>query len=155
MTIFARERDSSLPETRPSIPLYAFMAIVTGIAFTFFMDYSMGQGIYLGLLIEFSGIFLNLALFIWAGMLLTQTRVMDLFLAVLRPWNLAPETLTWLILIGAAIPTAYTKTSGIFVVGAVRLSTVKYGTQAHVVNMHLLFLQCQARWVLFYVHVYL
>jgi len=45
-----------------SIPLYAFMAIVTGIAFTFFMDYSMGQGIYLGLLIEFSGIFLNLAL---------------------------------------------------------------------------------------------
>ena len=101
-----------------SIPLYAFMAIVTGIAFTFFMDYSMGQGIYLGLLIEFSGIFLNLALFIWAGMLLTQTRVMDLFLAVLRPWNLAPETLTWLILIGAAIPTAYTGASGIFVVAA-------------------------------------
>ena len=101
-----------------SIPLYAFMAIVTGIAFTFFMDYSMGQGIYLGLLVEFSGIFLNLALFIWAGMLLTQTRVMDLFLAVLRPWNLAPETLTWLILIGAAIPTAYTGASGIFVVAA-------------------------------------
>ncbi|MGO3385689.1 MAG: TRAP transporter large permease subunit, partial [Acinetobacter guillouiae] len=48
-----------------SIPLYAFMAIVTGIAFTFFMDYPMGQGIYLGLLTEFSNIFLNLALFIW------------------------------------------------------------------------------------------
>ena len=101
-----------------SIPLYAFMAIVTGIAFTFFMDYPMGQGIYLGLLVEFSGIFLNLALFIWAGMLLTQTRVMDLFLAILRPWNLAPETLTWIILIGAAIPTAYTGASGIFVVAA-------------------------------------
>ena len=77
-----------------SIPLYAFMAIITGIAFTFFMDYPMGQGIYLGLLVEFNNIFLNLALFIWAGMLLTQTRVMDLFLAILRPWNLAPETLT-------------------------------------------------------------
>ena len=101
-----------------SIPLYAFMAIVTGVAFTFFMDYPMGQGIYLGILVEFSGIFLNLALFIWAGMLLTQTRVMDLFLAILRPWNLAPETLTWLILIGAAIPTAYTGASGIFVVAA-------------------------------------
>ncbi len=101
-----------------SIPLYAFMAIITGIAFTFFMDYPMGQGIYLGLLVEFNNIFLNLALFIWAGMLLTQTRVMDLFLAILRPWNLAPETLTWLILIGAAIPTAYTGASGIFVVAA-------------------------------------
>ncbi|OTG84806.1 TRAP transporter large permease subunit [Acinetobacter sp. ANC 4648] len=101
-----------------STPLYAFMAVLTGIAFTFFMDYPMGQGIYLGQLVEFSGIFLNLALFIWAGMLLTQTRVMDLFLAVLRPWNLAPETLTWLILIGAAIPTAYTGASGIFVIAA-------------------------------------
>ncbi|MDF2415955.1 TRAP transporter large permease subunit [Acinetobacter beijerinckii] len=101
-----------------SVPLYAFMSIVTGIAFTFFMDYPMGQGIYLGILVEFSGIFLNLALFIWAGMLLTQTRVMDLFLNILRPWNLAPETLTWLILIAAAIPTAYTGASGIFVVAA-------------------------------------
>lgn len=70
------------------------------------------------LLVEFSGIFLNLALFIWAGMLLTQTRVMDLFLNVLRPWNLAPETLTWLILIAAAVPTAYTGASGIFVIAA-------------------------------------
>lgn len=101
-----------------SVPLYAFMAIITGVAFTFFMDYPMGQGIYLGQLVEFSGIFLNLALFIWAGMLLTQTRVMDLFLGILRPWNLAPETLTWLILIAAAIPTAYTGASGIFVVAA-------------------------------------
>ena len=62
----------------------------------------MGQGIYLGQLVEFSSIFLNLALFIWAGMLLKQTRVVDLFLNILRPWNLAPETLTWLILIAAA-----------------------------------------------------
>lgn len=101
-----------------SIPLYAFMSILTGIAFTFFMDYPMGQGIYLSILDEFSGIFLNLALFIWAGMLLTQTRVMDLFLNILRPWNLAPETLTWLILLAAAIPTAYTGASGIFVIAA-------------------------------------
>lgn len=101
-----------------SVPLYAYMSILTGLAFTFFMDYPMGQGIYLGILVEFSGIFLNLALFIWAGMLLTQTRVMDLFLDILRPWNLAPETLTWLILLAAAIPTAYTGASGIFVIAA-------------------------------------
>lgn len=101
-----------------SVPLFAFMATLTGIAFIFFMDYPMGQGIYLGQMIEFSGIFLNLALFIWAGMLLTQTRIMDVFLAILRPWNLAPETLTCLILIAAAIPTAYTGASGIFVIAA-------------------------------------
>jgi TRAP-type C4-dicarboxylate transport system permease large subunit len=94
------------------------MAIITGVAFTFFMDYPMGQGIYLGQLVEFSSIFLNLALFIWAGMLLKQTRVVDLFLNILRPWNLAPETLTWLILLAAALPTAYTGASGIFVIAA-------------------------------------
>ena len=78
----------------------------------------MGQGIYLGQLVEFSSIFLNLALFIWAGMLLKQTRVVDMFLNILRPWNLAPETLTWLILLAAALPTAYTGASGIFVIAA-------------------------------------
>jgi TRAP-type C4-dicarboxylate transport system permease large subunit len=101
-----------------SVPLYAYMAIITGVAFTFFMDYPMGQGIYLGQLVEFSNIFLNLALFIWAGMLLKQTRVVDLFLNIIRPWNLAPETLTWIILLAAALPTAYTGASGIFVIAA-------------------------------------
>jgi len=101
-----------------SVPLYAIMATLTGISFIFFMDYPMGQGIYLGQLVEFSGIFLNLALFIWAGMLLTQTRIMDVFLAILRPWNFAPETLTCFILIAAAVPTAYTGASGIFVIAA-------------------------------------
>lgn len=101
-----------------SIPLYATMAIISGVAFIFFMDYSYGQAIYLGQLTEFSNIFLSLALFIWVGMLLTQTKVMDLFLNILRPWNFSPETLTWFILIAAAIPTAYTGASGIFVVAA-------------------------------------
>lgn len=101
-----------------SIPLYAYMAIITGITFTFFMDYAVGQAIYLGNLAEFSNLFLSLALFIWAGMLLKQTRVVDLFLNILRPWNFSPETLTWLILIGAALPTAYTGASGIFVIAA-------------------------------------
>lgn len=101
-----------------SVPLYAYMATLTGVSFTFFMNYPMGQGIYLGYLAEFTNIFLNLALFIWAGMLIKQTRVIDLFLNILRPWNLAPETLTWLILIAAALPTAYTGASGIFVIAA-------------------------------------
>ncbi len=131
-----------------SVPLYAYMAMITGIAFTFFMDYPMGQGIYLGHLVEFSGIFLNLALFIWAGMLLTQTRVMDLFLGILRPWNLAPETLTWLILIAAAIPTAYTGASGYFVVaaGAIIYKEV-WNCRLHVVSLLWLFQRCQAHWV--------
>ena len=90
-----------------SVPLYAHMAISTGANFTFLINYPMGQAIYLGQLIEFSNIFLSLSLFIWVGMLLKRTRVVDLFLNILRPWNFAPETLTWLILLAAALPRAY------------------------------------------------
>lgn len=101
-----------------AIPLYASMAIITGIPFIFFQAYPTGQAIYLGQLIEYASLFLNLALFIWIGMLLKQTRVVDLMLNVLRPWNFSPELLTWVLMIGAAYMTAFTGASGIFVIAA-------------------------------------
>jgi len=100
-----------------SIPLYAFMAITSSISFLG-EGHAAGLAIYLGQLLEYSGIFLNLALYIWAGMLLKQTRVVHLFMDVVRPFNFSPETLTWVILVAAAIPTAYTGASGIFVIAA-------------------------------------
>jgi len=100
-----------------SIPLFAFMGINAGISFI--LDgHHAGLAIYLGQMMELSGVFLNLALYIWAGMLLKQTRVVDLFLDIIRPWKLSPEMLTWVILFVAAFPTAYTGASGIFVIAA-------------------------------------
>lgn len=99
------------------IPLYAFMAITSAISF-FGEAHFAGLAIYMGQIFEFSNIFLNLALYIWAGMLLKQTRVVDLFLDIVRPWNFSSETLTWILLLAAAIPTAYTGASGIFVIAA-------------------------------------
>lgn len=100
-----------------STPLYAVMAICSFTSFSLQGHYG-GIAIYLGQLIELSGIFLNLALFIWAGMLLKQTNVVDRFLDLVRPWRLSPELLTWILLLGAAVPTAYTGASGIFVIAA-------------------------------------
>lgn len=100
-----------------TIPLYCFMAMSSAANF-FAEGHFAGIAIYLGQLLEFSAIFLNLALYIWAGMLLKQTRVVTLFMDIVRPWKLAPETLTWVILLAAAIPTAYTGASGIFVIAA-------------------------------------
>ena len=100
-----------------SIPLFAFMGINAGISLI--LDgHHAGLAIYLGQMMELSGVFLNLALYIWAGMLLKQTRVVDLFLDIIRPWKLSPEMLTWVILFVAAFPTAYTGASGIFVIAA-------------------------------------
>jgi TRAP-type C4-dicarboxylate transport system permease large subunit len=101
-----------------SIPLYAWMSLIGGTYFIAFHGFYSAQAIYLNQMVELSGIFLNLALFIWAGMLLKQTQVVDRFLDILRPWKFSPEMLTWFILIGAAYPTAYTGASGIFVIAA-------------------------------------
>lgn len=100
-----------------SVPIYASMGMTAGIFFLTQHHYS-GLAIYLGQMKELSGIFLNLSLYIWCGMLLKQTRVVDMFLSILRPWNFSPEILTYLILLAAAIPTAYTGASGIFVIAA-------------------------------------
>ncbi|MFP5482216.1 MAG: TRAP transporter large permease subunit, partial [Gammaproteobacteria bacterium] len=100
-----------------SIPLYAFMALNAGINF-FMDDYIAGLAIYFGQITELSSIFLNLALYLWAGMLLKQTRVVSLFMDILRPWKLPPEVFTYIVLLAAAVPTAYTGASGVFVIAA-------------------------------------
>lgn len=100
-----------------SVPLFGAMGVVCGLYF--FLHLNMpGVAIYVSTLLELPSIFLSLALYIWAGMLLKQSRVVDLFMNILRPWKLSPELLTYIILLAAALPTAYTGASGIFVIAA-------------------------------------
>jgi TRAP-type C4-dicarboxylate transport system permease large subunit len=98
-------------------PLYAAMSVNAGVYFLT-NDHPSGLAIYINQLMALPSIFMNLALFIWAGMLLKQSRVIDLVLNVIRPWNLSPQLLTYIILIIASIGTAYTGASGIFVIAA-------------------------------------
>jgi TRAP-type C4-dicarboxylate transport system permease large subunit len=100
-----------------AIPLYAQMATVAGVYFLI-KGHHAGLAIYINQLMELPSIFMNLGLFIWAGMLLKQSRIVDLFMNVLRPWKLSPQLLTYIILIGASFATAYTGASGIFVIAA-------------------------------------
>jgi TRAP-type C4-dicarboxylate transport system permease large subunit len=100
-----------------SIPLYAQMSTVAGVYFLI-KGHHAGLAIYINQLMELPSIFMNLGLFIWAGMLLKQSRIVDLFMNVLRPWSLSPQLLTYIILLGASVATAYTGASGIFVIAA-------------------------------------
>ncbi|HET8695204.1 MAG TPA: TRAP transporter large permease subunit, partial [Aquabacterium sp.] len=100
-----------------STPLYAQMATIAGLYFLY-KGHHAGLAIYINQLMELPSIFMNLGLFIWSGMLLKQSRVVDLFMDVLRPWNLSPQLLTYIILLAAAVATAYTGASGIFVIAA-------------------------------------
>ena len=100
-----------------SVPLYANMAIIAGVYFLI-EGHDAGLAIYISQMMALPSIFMNLALFIWAGMLLKQSRIVDMVLDIIRPWNLSPQLLTYIILIGASYGTAYTGASGIFVIAA-------------------------------------
>lgn len=114
-----------------AVPLYGYMAISASTQFwviPFFEQFTLGEvraqpyyqgiGVYLSQMMELSGMFLSLALYIWIGMLLKQTRVTELFFDLLRPWKLSPELMCFAVLVIAAWPTAYTGASGIFIIAA-------------------------------------
>ena len=100
-----------------SMPMFAALAIISGVYFLLH-GHDSGLIIYINRLLDTSTIYLQLALYIWGGMLLKQSRIVDLFMNVLRPWKLSPEMLTYIVLLAAALPTAYTGASGIFVLAA-------------------------------------
>ncbi len=100
-----------------SVPLYSTMAIIAGIFF-FSHGHMPGIGIYLNTLMDLADMFLNVGLYVWIGMLLKQTRFAGLVLNLFKPWKMPPEMLAFVVVVLAAIPTAYTGGSGIFVIAA-------------------------------------
>lgn len=111
------ESGGGWPKAILTIPLYAFMAFTTSLQF-WAQGYFQGLSVYLNMMMELSTMFLNLALYIFVGMMLKQTKVTHLMFDALRPWNLSPELMSFVVLIIAAVLTAYTGASGIFVIAA-------------------------------------
>ena len=56
-------------------------------------------------------------------MLLKRSRLAALCFDVVRPWKLPPEILAFVAVVGAALPTAYSGASGIFVIAVERSFT--------------------------------
>ena len=102
------------------IPLYSWMALISGLFFIL-VGHLPAMTIYLGKMLDLSGLFINVGLYVWIGMLLKQTRMASLVFDLFRPWRLPPEMLAFLAIMVSALPTAYTGASGIYViaVGAV------------------------------------
>lgn len=98
-----------------AVPLYATMCMISGVYF-FTSGHVSGIGIYLNQMMELSQLFLNVGLYVWIGMLLKRTRMAQAVFDIFRPWNLPPELLAVVVVVIAALPTAYTGGSGIFVI---------------------------------------
>ncbi len=100
-----------------AVPLYTVMCLISGTYFAL-IGHSSGIGIYLGKMMELADMFLNVGLYVWVGMMLKQTRLATLVFNVFRPWRMPPEMLAVVAVLVAAVPTAYTGASGIFVIAA-------------------------------------
>ncbi|MFD2231915.1 TRAP transporter large permease subunit [Alkalimarinus sediminis] len=100
-----------------SVPLYTTMCLIAGTYFAI-EGHVAGIGIYLDKMMDLSDMFLNVGLYVWVGMMLKETRLATLVFNVFKPWKMPPEMLAVVAVIAAAIPTAYTGASGIFVIAA-------------------------------------
>ncbi|WP_144820763.1 TRAP transporter large permease subunit [Marinobacter piscensis] len=100
-----------------AVPLYTFMCLVSGTYFAL-IGHASGIGIYLGKMMDLADMFLNVGLYVWVGMMLKQTRLATLVFNLFRPWQMPPEMLAVVAVLVAAVPTAYTGASGIFVIAA-------------------------------------
>ncbi|GGE62259.1 membrane protein [Streptosporangium jomthongense] len=107
----------SLNKAFLAVPLYTVMCLISGSYFAL-IGHASGIGIYLGKMMELADMFLNVGLYVWVGMMLKQTRLATLVFNVFRPWRMPPEMLAVVAVLVAAIPTAYTGASGIFVIAA-------------------------------------
>ncbi len=100
-----------------SVPLYTTMCLIAGTYFAI-GGHVAGIGIYLDKMMDLSDMFLNVGLYVWVGMMLKETRLAALVFNLFKPWKMPPELLAVVAVIAAAIPTAYTGASGIFVIAA-------------------------------------
>ncbi len=99
-----------------AVPLYVMMTLISGTYFLVKEGHGAGLAIYLGKLTEHALLYIHVGLYVWVGMLLKRTRIAPLCFDVVRPWRLPPELLAFVAVVAAALPTAYSGASGIFVI---------------------------------------
>ena len=112
------EEGGSIGHALLTIPLFTVMALISGSYFLFREGHPAGMAIYMGKLITQRELYMDVGLYVWVGMLLKQTSLATLCFDVVRPWKLNPELLAFVVVAFAAIPTAYSGASGIFVIAA-------------------------------------
>ena len=99
-----------------SIPLYIIMAFCAAGYFFLIEHNPAGLAIFFSLLFDQAGLFLNVGLYIWVGMLLSKTYLGELVFNIFRPWHMSPELLAFVAIVIMAVPTAYTGASGIIII---------------------------------------
>ena len=98
-----------------SLPLYSFVMLIFAAIILVKQGHMAGMAIYFSSFFENAGTYLDIALYLWCGMLLKQTQLGERVFAVFTPWKLPPEILACLAIVVMAVPTAFTGASSIII----------------------------------------
>ena len=111
------------PRAMLSVPLYTYaMLFFAGVTFGVKVHMS-GLAIYFSAFFESAGTYLDVALYLWSGMLLKQTQLGERVFSLFTPWKLPPELLAFVAVVVMAVPTAFTGASSIIILA---MGTVVY-----------------------------
>ncbi|WP_150909954.1 TRAP transporter large permease subunit [Marinobacter halotolerans] len=103
------------PSSGLVLPLYCVMGLIAMGYFLLIDGYASGLAIYFGMMTNLSSMFINIGLYVLVGMALKQTRVPELLLNIIKPFNLPAPLLASVMIFATAFPTAFTGASGIFI----------------------------------------
>lgn len=98
-----------------SVPLYTIAMVVFAFVTFIVKGHVSGLAIYFSAFFESAGTYLDVALYLWSGMLLKQTQLGERVFSLFTPWKLPPELLAFVAVVVMAVPTAYTGASSIII----------------------------------------
>ncbi|AUM12388.1 TRAP transporter large permease subunit [Ketobacter alkanivorans] len=98
-----------------SIPLYTIVMLIFSVVVFFSLRHPAGLSLYFSAFFDLSGTYIDVALYLWCGMLLKQTQLGERVFSLFTPWRLPPEMLAFVAIVVMALPTAYTGASSIII----------------------------------------
>ncbi|MEE2731970.1 MAG: TRAP transporter large permease subunit [Pseudomonadota bacterium] len=98
-----------------SVPLYTMVMLPFAFIVIINQGNLAGLSLYFSAFFDQSGTYMDVALYLWCGMLLKQTQVGERIFSLFTPWRLPPEILAFVAIAVMALPTAYTGASSIII----------------------------------------
>jgi len=98
-----------------SVPLYTIVMLLFAFVVIVNQGHLAGLSLYFSAFFDQSGTYIDVALYLWCGMLLKQTQLGERVFSLFTPWRLPPELLAFVAIVVMALPTAYTGASSIII----------------------------------------
>ncbi|PCH65139.1 MAG: C4-dicarboxylate ABC transporter [Gammaproteobacteria bacterium] len=117
------KQGGSLLHALLTVPLYTITMLIFAFITYGVKGHLPGLAIYFSAFFESAGTYLDVALYLWSGMLLKQTQLGERVFSLFTPWRLPPELLAFVAVVVMAVPTAFTGASSIIILA---MGTVVY-----------------------------